>query len=78
MPAIVTTGVGAAEIVRDAGGGLVVDGDPAALAAAIDRLTGDADLARRLGEAGRRHVRERLGWATVAAQMEGLYESLRR
>jgi glycosyltransferase involved in cell wall biosynthesis len=77
VPAIVTPGVGAAEVVREAGGGLVVESDPAALAAAIDRLTGDADLARRLGDAGRRHVRTHLGWANVAARMESLYGSLR-
>jgi glycosyltransferase involved in cell wall biosynthesis len=77
VPVIVTTGVGAAEVVREAGGGLVVDGAPATLAAAIDRLTGDAALARAMGEAGRRHVREHYSWPSIAARMETLYESLR-
>jgi glycosyltransferase involved in cell wall biosynthesis len=77
VPVIVTTGVGAAEVVREAGGGLVVDGAPAALAAAIDRLTGDAGLSRAMGEAGRRHVRDHYSWPSVAARMETLYESLR-
>lgn len=77
VPVIVTTGVGAAEVVREAGGGLVVDGAPEALAAAIDRLTGDAGLARAMGEAGRCHVREHYSWPSVAARMETLYESLR-
>ncbi len=77
LPAIVTQDVGAADIVRAAGGGLVVDGTPAALGAAIDRLVADAALARSMGESGRRYVHEHCGWASVAAQMEGVYASLR-
>jgi glycosyltransferase involved in cell wall biosynthesis len=77
LPVIVTPEVGAAEIVREAGGGIVVDGDAAPLGQAIDLLAGDAGLARSMGEAGRRHVRDRYGWPSIAARMEALYESLR-
>ena len=77
LPVIVTPEVGAAEIVREAGGGIVVDGDAAPLGQAIDRLAEDAGLARAMGEAGRRHVRDHYGWPSVAARMEALYESLR-
>ena len=77
LPAIVTPDVGAAEVVPDAGGGLVVDGDPESLGHAIDRLAGDPALARAMGEAGRRYVSEHYSWPSVAARMEALYESMR-
>jgi glycosyltransferase involved in cell wall biosynthesis len=77
VPAIVTPEVGAAEIVRVSGGGIVAEGDPKSLSAAIDRLIDAPDLARCLGEAGSRYVRGHYGWPDMAAQMERLYQSLR-
>lgn len=58
VPVIVSeTSGGALDFVTDGHSGLVVPTeDPAALAAAIDRLTGNPDLRRRLGIAGRRRV----------------------
>jgi glycosyltransferase involved in cell wall biosynthesis len=44
---------GPTELVRHGETGLVADPTPQAIAAAIDRLAADPDLARRLGEAGR-------------------------
>src|SRR5262249_34724023 len=67
VPAIVTPEVGAADAVRESGGGLVVEGDEASLAAALDRLAEDATLARTMGETGRRHVEAHYGWPSVAA-----------
>ncbi|HWF36086.1 MAG TPA: glycosyltransferase family 4 protein [Solirubrobacteraceae bacterium] len=58
-PVIATTAVGAVAggLVRDAETGLVVRaGDPAALAAAIDRLLADRELRARLGTAAREAV----------------------
>ncbi|HUC60688.1 MAG TPA: glycosyltransferase [Alphaproteobacteria bacterium] len=78
LPVVVTRGVGAAEIVSAAGAGSVVDAEEGALAQAIDRLLADPEAARAMGEAGRRHVRARYEWDAIAAQMERLYESLRR
>ena len=69
--------VGAAEIVRAAGGGIVVPGDAGSLASAIDRLVEDTSLACTMGEAGRRYVSERFGWSSVAARMEAVYQSLK-
>ena len=77
VPVVVTPEVGAAEIVRKAGSGLVVAGDPKSLSAAICRLTANQALARSMGEAGRRHVMADYTWAQIAGRMEGLYESLR-
>jgi glycosyltransferase involved in cell wall biosynthesis len=77
LPVIITPEVGAAEIVREAGGGIVVDGDAVPLGRAIDRLVDEAGLARTMGEAGRRHVRNHYGWPSVAARMEAFYETLK-
>jgi glycosyltransferase involved in cell wall biosynthesis len=76
VPVVVTPEVGAAEVVRESGGGLVVAGDPEPLGAAICRLIMDLGLARSMGEAGRRHATTHYSWHHIAAQMEALYESL--
>jgi glycosyltransferase involved in cell wall biosynthesis len=77
LPVVVTPEVGAAEVVKESGGGLVAGGDAQSLGAAIDRLTEDAAKSLAMGEAGRRHVSERYGWSTVAARMEALYGELK-
>jgi glycosyltransferase involved in cell wall biosynthesis len=77
LPVIVTPEVGAAEVVKDSGGGIVASGDAPSLGAAIDRLTEDAAGSAAMGEAGRAHVNERYGWPSVAARMEALYDELK-
>ena len=62
---------------KESGGGLVANGDPQSLGAAIDRLTEDAVRSAAMGEVGRRHVSERYGWPGVAARMEALYGELK-
>jgi glycosyltransferase involved in cell wall biosynthesis len=65
--------------VRDGETGVLVPAeDPAALAAAIERVLLDADLAARMGEAGRRSVLTGSSWATVAALVEQALLSVRR
>jgi glycosyltransferase involved in cell wall biosynthesis len=76
VPVIVTPEVGAAEIVRKAGGGLVVQGDPEPLGGAINRLIEDRNLGRSMGEAGQHYVLEHYTWARIAVQMEALYQNL--
>ncbi|HWX85082.1 MAG TPA: glycosyltransferase [Xanthobacteraceae bacterium] len=76
VPVIVTPEVGAADVVKESGGGLVADGDAPSLGAAIDRLTEDVAGSAAMGQAGRAHVRERYGWPSVAARMEALYDDL--
>jgi glycosyltransferase involved in cell wall biosynthesis len=77
VPVVVTPEVGAAEIVRESGGGLVVAGDPMPIATAVCRLTSDVGLARSMGEAGQRHAMAHYSWTSIAVQMEDLYASLR-
>src|SRR5262249_44562511 len=76
VPVAVTVGVGAAEIVRQSGGGIVTEGEPEPFSAAIDRLASDANLARSMGAAGQRHVMAHYAWPHVAAGMEEAYRAL--
>jgi glycosyltransferase involved in cell wall biosynthesis len=76
VPVVVTPEVGAAEIVRTSGAGLVVAGDLEPLSSAIRLLSADLALARSMGEAGRRHAAAHFTWDQVAAQMEDLYNSI--
>jgi glycosyltransferase involved in cell wall biosynthesis len=76
VPVVVTPEVGAAEIVRESGAGLVVAGEPGPLSSAIRLLVDDLSLARSMGDAGRRHA-ARFTWDHIARQMEDLYRSLK-
>jgi glycosyltransferase involved in cell wall biosynthesis len=74
VPVIGSNLGGITDIVTDGETGLLVPpADPVALAAALERLAGDSRLARRLGEAGHRHVRERFSWAAILAQWQACY-----
>ncbi|MEZ5176881.1 MAG: glycosyltransferase [Acidimicrobiales bacterium] len=73
-PAVASAVNGIPEVVADGETGLLVPpDDPAALAAALDRLLGDADLADRLGRAGADLVARRHGLLAVAGTFEVLY-----
>jgi len=77
VPIVVTPEVGAAEIVRKSGAGLVVAGDLEPLGSAIRLLIADLGLARSMGEAGRGYAVAHFTWNQVATQMEDLYNSLK-
>ena len=65
---------GVGEVVRDGETGLLAPAeDPAALADAIARLADDAALRRRLGENGRRVVRENFTADGMARRIETIY-----
>jgi glycosyltransferase involved in cell wall biosynthesis len=75
---VVATPVGGTpELVVDGETGLLVPPrDPEALAAALQRLLEDPDLARRLGEAGRTRVAERFTAAAQTRRILELYDEL--
>ena len=52
------------------------DNDPVALSKSILRVIRDENLARRLGENGRRLVMSRYSWAEVAPQVEDVYRKV--
>ena len=59
---------GVLEWVEDGITGLVTDGSPEAIGAAIDRLASSPDLARALGEAGRKRAAD-LEWKSVVERL---------
>jgi hypothetical protein len=74
VPVISTRLSGIPELVRDGEGGLLVpERDPAALAAAMERLAADPALAARLAEGGRRAVRERFDRGRNVARLAELF-----
>jgi glycosyltransferase involved in cell wall biosynthesis len=73
LPVVGVREGGLRETVIDGENGLLVDGDPRELAAAVERLSEDEEYARRLGENGRRLVAER--WS-LAASIDRLEERL--
>lgn len=76
VPVLATPDVGMSEIVRESGGGRVVDAAPAAIAAGIGAMLDDPAGSRAMGEAGRVHVAARYSWPSVARRMADLYGSV--
>ena len=83
--AVVASDVGGIpEVVADGETGLLVpysEDDPesfeAGLAEAVNRLAGDAELAHRMGRAGRARAVAEFDWSRIADQTVSLYRSLR-
>jgi glycosyltransferase involved in cell wall biosynthesis len=76
VPVIGSNIGGIPDIVIDGHSGLLVPpNDVGALAEAIRRLVGSPELARALGEAGYRHLRQRFSWETIIDRWERLYDA---
>lgn len=75
-PALVTPGVGAAEVVQASAGGWVCAEDEASFAQAVAHAMQSPSQARERGERGREHVEQSLTWRAVAARMVDAYRSL--
>jgi glycosyltransferase involved in cell wall biosynthesis len=77
VPFVASAVEGLREVVADGVTGLLVPpDDPPALAAGIAGLLGDRALARRLGAAGRRDVRDRFDADRLALRNLAVYEAL--
>lgn len=73
-PTIYSRRTSGPELVQHEVNGLLIDADdPDAIGGAIVRLLGDAALARRLGEAGRRHVAEHFSIDVLEPVNEAFY-----
>jgi len=75
-PIVASAVGGIPEIVTDTGGELVVPGDPAALAAAIDRQADDAAVRVAMGESARRRYEEEFTASMWAERLRDLYLGL--
>ena len=76
-PVVATPVGGTPELVTDGETGLLVPPrDPQALAAALQRLLEDAELSRRLGEAGRRRVEERFSLDAMNRRVLQIYDEV--
>jgi glycosyltransferase involved in cell wall biosynthesis len=76
LPVVATEGGGPSELIRDGVDGLLVArGDAGALASALRRLAGDADLRAGLSEAAPARVAD-LTPEAAAAAVESLYEEI--
>ena len=76
--AVVASGVGGIlEVVVDGETGILTKpSDPAGLAAAMNKVLADPDLAKAMGAAGRRRVEDLFSWESVAARTKELYEEV--
>jgi glycosyltransferase involved in cell wall biosynthesis len=73
-PVVASAVGGLLDLVVDGETGLLVPlGDAAGLRAALERLLGDAELRRRLGEAARERIRRRFTWNAVLDATIELY-----
>lgn len=75
-PVVLTPQVGLANLVRESGTGIVVDGAPRILSDAIRALLHDATRRRLMGERGRVTARQKLSWKSAAGRMESLYREI--
>ena len=82
-PVVASRVGGIPEIVVEGETGYLVDFDPgdlnaftSALAARMEKLLRDAELASRMGKAGRERVLQHFGWPAIAAQTAQLYDRL--
>ncbi len=64
------------ELFERTGGGLAVERTPQAVADALRRLLHDADLRRRLAEAGHAAVHDEYNWETAASRTRAVYDEL--
>jgi glycosyltransferase involved in cell wall biosynthesis len=76
LPVVVTPEVGLARVVRESGAGVVAEGDPPRLAAALRGLLADPERRRAMGGRGAEEAARRFAWASVAASMEAVYDSV--
>ena len=72
-PVLVTEEVGAAEVVKAAGAGMVVKA--AELQVALETMIDNPNALKAMGERGRQYVSQSYSWKAVATDMVDAYRS---
>lgn len=75
-PVVVTPEVGLANIVKQTGAGLVIEGKPSVLGESLKNLLSDPERLRYLGEQGQKAVAVNFTWNSVGKQMENVYRTI--
>ncbi len=75
-PVVVTPEVGLAKTVADFGAGLVCDGDPLSLQAAIQQILEHPESARRMGKVGQRVVADHFSWINITSSLASTYRRM--
>lgn len=75
-PVVVTPEVGLAEVVRETGAGLVVEGEPKVMGKSIRTLLSNSETLTRMGKIGRQTLSNRFTWDTIARQMASVYKQI--
>jgi glycosyltransferase involved in cell wall biosynthesis len=73
LPVVVTERVGAAEIVKESGGGLVARSEPGEFAAAFAGLLASNERLAAMGAKGAAYARGRLTWSGISRHFADLY-----
>jgi glycosyltransferase involved in cell wall biosynthesis len=74
LPVVATAVGGVPDVIRhEETGMLIPPGDPAAFAAALDRIVADTDLRQRIVRRGRTEVERRFGCERLISDMAALY-----
>jgi glycosyltransferase involved in cell wall biosynthesis len=73
VPTVVTKGVGIADEIRSADGGLVVEATSTAIANALEQLLGNESRRRQLAENGRELAQQHFSSQSVGHALESLY-----
>lgn len=72
-PVVVTPEVGAADLVLEAGAGIVLDGSPEKLGRGIADLIADPERGSTMGQRGRDAAASKYTWEAIARRMEEVY-----
>jgi glycosyltransferase involved in cell wall biosynthesis len=76
-PVVVSPNVALQDVVTSAGAGIVAERNGASIAAAVNAILGDRQMADRMAAAGQRVVDDRYSWTQVAAESARMYASVR-
>ena len=75
-PVVVTPEVGAADLVQNTGGGVVLDGRPESLAIGLNALLADPAALKEMGNRARIAIAQRYTWTAIAGEMDTVYRKI--